>query len=72
VIDISHDYSVEEYLADRDLSSGGRYGRHVLGDTGWRGFLERAKGEFKRSFGDRPSTTVRPYWVCERGAELAG
>jgi ubiquinone/menaquinone biosynthesis C-methylase UbiE len=55
VIGLAHDCSVEEYLADRQLSSGGRFGRHVLGDAAWRGFLDRAGAEFRRKFGDRIS-----------------
>jgi hypothetical protein len=55
VIALSHDCSVEEYLADRELSSGARFGRHVLGDAAWRGFLERAGAEFRQKFGDRIS-----------------
>jgi ubiquinone/menaquinone biosynthesis C-methylase UbiE len=55
VVGLPHDCSVEEYLADRELSSGGRFGRHVLGDAAWRGFLERAEAEFRRKFGDRIS-----------------
>lgn len=55
VIEISHHCSVEEYLLDRELSSGGRFGRHALGDAGWRGFLERTRGEFRTRFGDRVS-----------------
>jgi len=55
VVGLSHDCSAEEYLADRELSSGGRFGRHALGDTAWRGFLERAGAEFRRKFGDRIS-----------------
>ena len=55
VMGVAHDCSVEEYLADRELSSGGRFGRHVLGETAWRAFVERAEAEFRRRFGDRIS-----------------
>jgi ubiquinone/menaquinone biosynthesis C-methylase UbiE len=55
MIGFSHDCSVEEYLADRELSSGWRFGRHVLGDAAWRRFLERAEAELRRKFGDRIS-----------------
>jgi ubiquinone/menaquinone biosynthesis C-methylase UbiE len=55
VVGLPHECSVEEYLADRELSSGGRFGRHILGDAAWRGFLERAEAEFRRKFGDRIS-----------------
>jgi hypothetical protein len=55
VVGLSDEFSVEEYLADRELSSGGRFGRYFLGDVAWRGFLERAGAEFRRRFGDRMS-----------------
>jgi ubiquinone/menaquinone biosynthesis C-methylase UbiE len=55
VIELSHDCSVEEYLADRELSSGGRFGRHVLGEEGWQGFRETAGAEFRRRFGEKLS-----------------
>jgi hypothetical protein len=55
VIELSHRCSLDDYLLDRELSSGGRFGRHALGEAGWRGFLERTKGEFGRRFGDRVS-----------------
>ena len=53
VIELPHDYSVGEYLEDRELSSGGRLGRHVLGEDGWRGFLSGAEAELTRRFGER-------------------
>jgi demethylmenaquinone methyltransferase/2-methoxy-6-polyprenyl-1,4-benzoquinol methylase len=53
--ELAHDCSVTEYLADRELGSSGRFGRHALGDPGWRRFLETAKDEFVRRFGDRVS-----------------
>jgi ubiquinone/menaquinone biosynthesis C-methylase UbiE len=55
VVTLAHDYSVEEYLADRELSASGRFGRHALGDARWRRFLETAEDEFLRRFGDRLS-----------------
>jgi ubiquinone/menaquinone biosynthesis C-methylase UbiE len=53
--ELAHDCSVDEYLADRELASSGRFGRHALGDPGWRRFLGTAKDEFVRRFGDRVS-----------------
>jgi ubiquinone/menaquinone biosynthesis C-methylase UbiE len=53
VAELAHDCSIEDYLADRELSSSGRFGRHALGDPGWRRFLETAKDEFLGRFGDR-------------------
>jgi ubiquinone/menaquinone biosynthesis C-methylase UbiE len=53
VVELSFDLSVDEYLADREISSGGRFGRHALGEPGWRAFLERGRAELRQSFGDR-------------------
>ena len=47
--------SVDEYLADRQLTAGGRFARHVLGAVEWPRFLERADAEFRRRFGERVS-----------------
>jgi ubiquinone/menaquinone biosynthesis C-methylase UbiE len=52
-VELTHEFSVGEYLADRELGSSGRFGRHTLGEAEWRRFLEIAKGEFVRRFGDR-------------------
>ena len=53
--ELAHDCSVDEYLADRELGASGRFGRHALGDPGWRHFLGTAKDEFVRRFGGRVS-----------------
>jgi ubiquinone/menaquinone biosynthesis C-methylase UbiE len=50
--ELSHDCSVDEYLADRELGASGRFGRHALGDPGWRRFLGTTRDEFVRRFGD--------------------
>jgi hypothetical protein len=47
--------SVDEYLADRQLTAGGRFARHVLGEVEWQRFLERTAAEFRRRFGERVS-----------------
>lgn len=43
--------SLEEYLADREISSGGRFARHALGAAGWARFLAHAREELGRRFG---------------------
>lgn len=43
--------SLEQYLADRELSSGGRFARHALGDAGWARFVAHAREELGRRFG---------------------
>lgn len=47
--------SLEDYLADREISSTGRYARLVLGQPRWQDFLDRARGELGTRFGDRVS-----------------
>ncbi len=44
-------FSLELYLADRELSSGGRFARHVLGHDGWDRFIANAGEELRHSFG---------------------
>jgi ubiquinone/menaquinone biosynthesis C-methylase UbiE len=52
-VEVTHEFSVEEYLADRGLGSSGRFGRHILGDTEWGRFLGIAHRYFTLRFGDR-------------------
>ncbi len=47
--------SIEDYLADREISSAGRCARLVLGQPRWQEFLERARGELGTRFGGRVS-----------------
>jgi ubiquinone/menaquinone biosynthesis C-methylase UbiE len=44
--------SIDQFLADRELSSGGRYARYSMGEEGWKRFLERARVELGRRFGE--------------------
>jgi len=53
VMRLSYDYSVEDFLGDRELSAGGRFGRHVLGEARWRRFLEGVGAELRRRFAGR-------------------
>src|SRR5262245_15330630 len=43
--------SVDEFIAGRELSSGGRFARHAVGEEGWRAFVDRARAELDRRFG---------------------
>ncbi len=45
-------HGIEEYVADRALGSAGRFGRHTLGEAGWRRFLRRAEDEMRRRFAE--------------------
>jgi len=44
-------FSLELYLADRELSSGGRFARYALGPDAWGRFMAKARQELRRSFG---------------------
>lgn len=43
--------SVEHFLSDRELSSGGRFARQALGADAWGRFVARARDELGRRFG---------------------
>jgi len=47
--------SIEDYLADREISSTGRCARLVLGQPRWREFLEKTRGELETRFAGRVS-----------------
>jgi ubiquinone/menaquinone biosynthesis C-methylase UbiE len=53
VLQLSIDQSVEEYVADRELNSGARFARKLLGEVEWQRFAEQARGELQRRFGIR-------------------
>jgi ubiquinone/menaquinone biosynthesis C-methylase UbiE len=43
--------SVDQFIADRELTSGARYARYVTGPDPWNRLLDRARAELERSFG---------------------
>jgi ubiquinone/menaquinone biosynthesis C-methylase UbiE len=43
--------SVDQFLADRALSSGSRFARHALGPEGWARLVDRARNELAGRFG---------------------
>jgi SAM-dependent methyltransferase len=43
--------SLEQFLADRELSSGARFARHALGADAWERFVAHAREELGRRFG---------------------
>jgi SAM-dependent methyltransferase len=47
--------SLELYLTDRGLSTGGRFVRQALGPDGWSRFITNAREKFHRSFGSHLS-----------------
>jgi len=46
-------FSLERYLADRELSSGGRFAQHALGPDAWDRFVANAGEELRRRFGSQ-------------------
>jgi ubiquinone/menaquinone biosynthesis C-methylase UbiE len=50
---IESSVSVPEFIADRELTSGARYARHVLPPEEWDRLVGRAQEELGRRFGDR-------------------
>ena len=48
---LSYRLSLEEFLADRALSSAGRFASDALGPEAWRAFLDRARGDLGGRFG---------------------
>ena len=44
-------FSPELYLADRELSAGGRFARYALGPDAWGRFMAKARRELRRSYG---------------------
>ncbi len=50
---------LDHFLADREISSGGRFARHTLGADAWSRFVSRAREELGRRFGS--------VFECSRG-----
>jgi ubiquinone/menaquinone biosynthesis C-methylase UbiE len=50
---IESSVSVPEFIADRELTSGARYARHILPSEEWERLVGRAREELGRRFGDR-------------------
>jgi hypothetical protein len=48
---IESQLSVEQFVADRELTTGARYAHHVLGAEAWQRLLGRAPDELGRRFG---------------------
>ena len=43
--------SLEDYLADREITSGGRYAKHILGPDIWTQLVANAREKFRQTFG---------------------
>jgi demethylmenaquinone methyltransferase/2-methoxy-6-polyprenyl-1,4-benzoquinol methylase len=59
MITLEYSLPLDHFLADREISSAGRFARHTLGADRWAGFQERAREELGRRFG--------PLFECSRG-----
>ncbi len=51
VVDVEFDRTVEQFIEDRELSSSGRLGLHLLGPDGWARFRVAAGEMFQSRFG---------------------
>jgi hypothetical protein len=40
-------------VADRELNSGARFAREILGEVEWQRLAEQSRAEFRRRFGER-------------------
>jgi ubiquinone/menaquinone biosynthesis C-methylase UbiE len=49
-VDLRLDLTVEQFVEDREINSGGRLGRHLLGKEKWREFRERAVNILRERF----------------------
>lgn len=50
-VDMEFEFTVEQFLEDRELSSGGRFAFHLLGADGWARFRVAARDMFHSRFG---------------------
>jgi len=50
-VDVESDFTVEQFLEDRELSSSGRFGTYLLGPEGWTRFREAAIQKLRDRFG---------------------
>jgi ubiquinone/menaquinone biosynthesis C-methylase UbiE len=50
-VDVESDFTVEQFLEDRELSSSGRLGRHLLGADAWARFCAGVSEVFHNRFG---------------------
>lgn len=50
-VDVESDFTVEQFLDDRELSSTGRFGFHLLGPDGWARFRATVSKTFHARFG---------------------
>jgi ubiquinone/menaquinone biosynthesis C-methylase UbiE len=58
-VTLEYSLSLDHFLADREISSTGRFARHTLGADEWSRFQDRVRDELRRRFG--------PVFECERG-----
>jgi len=54
-VNLEWSFSLELYLADRELSAGGRFARQALGPDAWERFVANAREELLRRFGSHIS-----------------
>ena len=62
-VEVVSDFTVEQFIEDRELSSSGRFGRHLLGPEDWEQFCADVRRAFHARFG--------PSFRYRRGAFIA-
>jgi ubiquinone/menaquinone biosynthesis C-methylase UbiE len=65
-VDVESDFTVEQFVEDRELSSGGRLAFHLLGADGWARFRAAASNMFHNRFGSSFRYHRRAFIVIAR------
>lgn len=63
IVDLKCRLSLEDYLADRAITSSGRYARFIMGPEIWTQFVAKAREKLRQTFGS--------YFEYSRGAIIA-
>jgi len=51
VVELKWHLSLEDYLADREITSSGRYAKYILGPDSWAQLLANAREKLRQQFG---------------------
>ena len=51
MVELKYRLSLEDYLADREITSDGRYAKHILGPDIWAQLVANAREKFRQTFG---------------------
>jgi ubiquinone/menaquinone biosynthesis C-methylase UbiE len=65
-VDLRFQLTIEQYIEDREINSGGRLGRHILGAGKWAEFRTRVKDALHHRFGESVQYSRRALIVTAR------